>query len=91
MSPSVYEVCADEGKSVVGWTVDPQDWSGKSAEELADEVVAAAQPGAVILLHDGGGDRSATIAALPDIIVRLRARGFQFATLDEVPQLAVGR
>jgi len=54
---------------------------------LADAVVSAARPGAIVLLHDGGGDRSATIAALPSIIDRLRAAGYEFVTLDEMPSV----
>ena len=47
-------------------------------------MVAGARPGAIILLHDAGGNRSETVAALPKIIARLRARGFKLVT---VPRL----
>jgi peptidoglycan/xylan/chitin deacetylase (PgdA/CDA1 family) len=46
--------------------------------------VKAARPGAVVLLHDGGGDRSSTIAALPEIIRVLKEQGYRFVTLDEL-------
>jgi chitin deacetylase len=46
--------------------------------------VAGARPGAIILLHDAGGDRSETVAALPKIISELRRRGYRFVT---VPRL----
>ena len=42
------------------------------------------RPGGVILLHDGGGNRSATVRALARIIEGAQARGFRFVTLDEV-------
>ena len=89
MSPAVFAACGDASVRAVHWTVDPQDWSGKPAERIEAEVLAEAHPGAVVLLHDGGGDRSATIAALPNIIQGLKADGYTFVTLDEVPALAV--
>jgi hypothetical protein len=54
------------------WSVDPADWQpGVTANQLTHRVLAAARPGAIVL-HDGGGDRSATIKALPAIIDGLR-------------------
>jgi peptidoglycan/xylan/chitin deacetylase (PgdA/CDA1 family) len=46
--------------------------------------VSLAKPGAVVLMHDGGGKRANTIAALPQIITKLRALGYRFVTLDEM-------
>lgn len=75
----------DAGMLSALWTVDPQDWrKGQTAEGIAASVVASVRPGGVVVLHDGGGDRSATIAALPAIIDRLRAAGYEFVTLDEL-------
>ncbi|MDO8847021.1 MAG: polysaccharide deacetylase family protein [Coriobacteriia bacterium] len=68
------------------WTVDPQDWNeGKTPEDLAWSVISSAHPGAVIVLHDGGGNQATTIAALPLIIDGLRYYGYEFVTLDELP------
>ena len=76
------------GMSVALWTADPQDWrEATSAEEITQRVVSAVRPGAVVLLHDGGGDQSAMIEALPSIIDELRARGYEFVTLDEMPSV----
>ena len=47
-------------------------------------IVGATQPGSIVLMHDGGGDRSGTLAALPAIIDTLRARGYRFATVSEL-------
>jgi len=69
------------------WTVDPQDWRGIKASTIADRISVAVRPGAVILLHDGGGDRTQTIKALPRIIKRLRVAGYTFVTLDELPAI----
>lgn len=51
---------------------------------IVSRVISAVQPGSIVLLHDGGGDRSETIAALPNIIRGLRDRGYRFITLDEM-------
>ena len=76
------------GMACALWTVDPQDWrADTSAEAIADAVVGSVRPGAIVVLHDGGGDRAATIAALPAIIDRLRAAGYEFVTLDELPSV----
>ena len=58
------------------WSVDPADWRpGLTADQLVQRVLAGVRPGAIVLLHDGGGDRSATVAALPAIIDGLRRLG----------------
>ncbi|MFD8704802.1 polysaccharide deacetylase family protein [Kitasatospora sp. NPDC059648] len=69
------------GKEVVLWSVDPADWSRPGAAAIRSRVLRNVRPGSVILLHDGGGDRSQTAAALPDILSTLKARGYGFATL----------
>ncbi|MFJ8629073.1 polysaccharide deacetylase family protein [Kitasatospora sp. NPDC093550] len=69
------------GKQVVLWSVDPADWSRPGAAAIRSRVLNNVRPGSVILLHDGGGDRSQTVAALPGIISALKARGYGFATL----------
>jgi peptidoglycan-N-acetylglucosamine deacetylase len=71
---------------MVLWSVDTGDYLRPGAAQIVHRVLAGAHPGAIVLLHDGGGDRSETIAALPSIISKLRARGFHLVT---VPQLLV--
>jgi peptidoglycan/xylan/chitin deacetylase (PgdA/CDA1 family) len=66
------------------WSVDAGDYLRPGVHQIVRHVLAGARPGAIVLLHDAGGDRSQTIAALPRIISRLRARGFRLVT---VPQL----
>jgi len=74
---------------MVTWDDAPRDWEPHSARQLAAATVARAHPGAIILLHDGlnlspRADRSATVAALPTIIHRLREEGYQFVTVPEL-------
>ena len=70
------------GMRTVTWDVDPTDWANPGSGAVYSRIVAAAQPGSIILMHDGGGDRSGTLAALPSIIDTLRARGYRFATVS---------
>jgi peptidoglycan/xylan/chitin deacetylase (PgdA/CDA1 family) len=66
------------------WSVDTRDWTRPGTARIFQRALSAAQPGAIVLLHDGGGDRSQTVAALPAIINALRRRHYGFVT---VPQL----
>ncbi|MBW6526602.1 glycosyltransferase [Sphingomonas sp. RHCKR7] len=78
------------GYTIVGLHVDPNDWQrpGEDAivEQVLDQVHSATleKSGNVILLHDGGGDRSQTVAALPRIIRQLRAEGYTFVTASQL-------
>jgi peptidoglycan/xylan/chitin deacetylase (PgdA/CDA1 family) len=72
------------GMRTITWDVDPADWTNPSSGAVYSRIVGAAQPGSIILMHDGGGDRSGTLAALPSIIDTLRARGYRFATVTEL-------
>ena len=60
------------------WTVDPGDWRRPPAEEIADHIVERARAGAVVLLHDGGGDRSRTVQGLDMALERLADRGLRY-------------
>jgi peptidoglycan/xylan/chitin deacetylase (PgdA/CDA1 family) len=72
------------GMRTINWDVDPRDWSLPGTEAIYAEIVNHAQAGSIILMHDGGGPRDETLAALPRIIDTLRARGFGFATVSEL-------
>ena len=66
-------------------TVDTQDWlEGVTRKRIARRALAGARPGGIILMHDGGGDRSETVAALPLIIRGLHKQGYR---LVNVPTL----
>jgi len=72
------------GLRTITWDVDPTDWAAPGSAAVYSRIVEAAQPGSIILMHDGGGDRSGTLAALPQIIDTLRARGYAFATVSQL-------
>ena len=65
----------------VGWDVDPYDWRRPGAWAIASRVLGRVRSGDVVLLHDGGGDRSQTVAALRQVLASLSARGFRFSSL----------
>ncbi|MFL6047562.1 MAG: polysaccharide deacetylase family protein [Propionibacteriaceae bacterium] len=74
--------------SMILWSVDTRDWAAPANKKFAPIIQKRAATGLkqehpVILLHDGGGIRTATIAALPGIINDYRSHGYQFVTLDE--------
>jgi peptidoglycan/xylan/chitin deacetylase (PgdA/CDA1 family) len=69
---------------MVLWTVDTNDYRRPGVSAIVRTVLAGARPGAIILLHDAGGNRSETVAALPLIIANLRRRGYRLVT---VPRL----
>jgi peptidoglycan/xylan/chitin deacetylase (PgdA/CDA1 family) len=72
--------------AVVLWSVDSGDWRGHrvSVRGLVNQVIEKARPGGIVLMHDGGGDRSKTVEALPKIIEELAQRGYKFVTVPEL-------
>jgi len=89
---SAYREIKAAGLRPALWTVDPQDWrKNASAGAIAREVVSATKPGSVILLHDGGGNRSQTTKALPWIIHELHKRGYEFVLLGDLPSAPKSR
>jgi len=70
------------GYTYVAASVDPKDWSSRDAGAVAARVLAeVAAGGRVVVLHDGGGDRAATVAALRLVVPRLRAAGHPVVSL----------
>lgn len=62
------------GMISLGWTVDPSDWEKPASKTIKSRVISQAYPGAVILMHDGGGDRSHTVTACRTLIPALKQR-----------------
>lgn len=72
------------GMRTVNWDVDPRDWSNPGSGAIYADVVGHVRPGSIVVMHDGGGPRGETLAALPRIIDTLRGRGYRFATVTEL-------
>ncbi|HEX8217697.1 MAG TPA: polysaccharide deacetylase family protein [Chloroflexia bacterium] len=71
------------GLQVVLWDIDPRDWSRPGASAISSHVLQRVKTGSIVLLHDGGGDRSQTVAALETILAKLSAQGYAFETLPQ--------
>jgi peptidoglycan/xylan/chitin deacetylase (PgdA/CDA1 family) len=84
VSPSLISTARALGFTTIQWNVDPRDWSRPGADAIYNRVVSAVSPGSIVVQHDGGGDRSQTLAALPREIDALRARGYRFVTVPEL-------
>jgi len=80
--PPTLDIARSLGLRVVLWSVDPADWTpGITTKQIVARVLSAVQPGAIVLLHDGGGDRTATLKALPAIIKGIRKRHLDLVAL----------
>jgi peptidoglycan/xylan/chitin deacetylase (PgdA/CDA1 family) len=80
--PAEIAIADRVGLRIVLWSVDPRDWEpGATKHGIVKGVLGHVHAGSIVELHDGGGDRSATIAALPDIIKGIRQRGLRLVTL----------
>ncbi len=75
----VVDALTRKGFVVVGEDFDPGDWARPGADVIVQR--STGPEGGIVLLHDGGGDRSQTVKALPGIIAWYRARGMRFATI----------
>jgi peptidoglycan/xylan/chitin deacetylase (PgdA/CDA1 family) len=69
------------GLRLTMWDLDTGDWRRPGAGVIAGRVLDRVRSGDVVLMHDGGGDRSQTVAALQQVLPSLSARGFRFSSL----------
>ena len=84
INEDVQEQAATLGLQPILWNIDTLDWELPGSAAIVQTALDNASNGAVILMHDGGGDRSQTVAALPEIISGLKARGFQLVTINQL-------
>jgi peptidoglycan-N-acetylglucosamine deacetylase len=68
----------------VNWEVDPRDWADPGVAAISSNVIDNARNGSIVVMHDGGGNRSETVAALPAILSHFRQRGYRFVTVAEL-------
>lgn len=71
---------AQDSRTVL-WSIDSNDWRRPAAGVIADNVSSRFRPGAIILMHDGGGDRSRTVQALDMVIRRAKDAGYGFGVI----------
>jgi len=77
-SPATLEYCASENLMPLDWSVDPQDWARPGVSKIVSTIIKNTRTGSIILEHDGGGNRSETVAALKIAIPRLLDEGYHF-------------
>lgn len=78
---TVTAVARGLGLKQVLWTVDPQDWAHQDSAYIAAHVLSHVRNRSIVLLHDGGGPRLATVSAVKRIIPELRRQGYEFRTI----------
>lgn len=87
-------VAQEQGYTVVGLHADPGDWKRPGVDEIVNRTVDSVTSGSaelsknIVLLHDGGGNRAETVAALPRIIADLQARGYRFVPVSTLAGLS---
>jgi peptidoglycan/xylan/chitin deacetylase (PgdA/CDA1 family) len=80
----VVDIASAKGYKIVLWTVCVEHHRSKTIQDMAQRVIKRAQPGIIILAHDGRLDRTRTIEALPLIIQGYQKRGYRFVTLEQL-------
>ena len=76
-SPLVVHAMNDTELTPLRWSDDPRDWSRPGSQVIVHRVVTHLRPGAVILMHDGGGNRTQTIEALTWLLPAVKAAGWE--------------
>jgi chitin deacetylase len=76
-----------EKHAVMLWSVDSEDWQRPPSATIARTVMREVYPGGIILMHDGGGNRSHTVAALKMVIPALKEKGYKFVTVPELMEM----
>ncbi|HEX6480818.1 MAG TPA: polysaccharide deacetylase family protein [Ktedonobacteraceae bacterium] len=75
---------AQTGLTTVMWNVDTRDWTRPGVYRIVNTALATVRNGSIILMHDGGGNRTETVEALPIIIGALLQRGFKLVTVIQL-------
>ncbi len=84
MHNGVADYARNNKYAIVLWSSDSVDYSRPAVPKLINNVFRNAKPGGIILMHDGGGNRSKTVQALPEIIANFRKQGYSFVTIPEL-------
>lgn len=83
-TPELLGWLAEAGMTTVLWDVDATDWAAPGTDVVVDNVATGVTSGSVVLMHDGGGDRTQTVEALPRILEDLLARGYRPVTVAQL-------
>src|SRR5207244_1664330 len=80
-NPGLVRRLSERGLSTVLWSADTRDWTRPGTGTIVRLALANLSPGAIVLLHDGGGDRGETLAALPRIIESVQSQGYRLVPI----------
>ena len=80
-NPALVRRLSQRGLSTVLWSADTRDWTRPGTDTIVQRALGNLSPGAIILLHDGGGDRSETLAGLPRIIEGVQSEGYRLVPI----------
>ncbi|MBW4611601.1 MAG: polysaccharide deacetylase family protein [Hassallia sp. WJT32-NPBG1] len=87
MNNGVAAYARNQKYTIVMWSADSVDYSNPALPRLISNVTRASKPGGIVLLHDGGGNRSRTVQALPQIISHFKKQGYSFVTVPELLEM----
>lgn len=83
-NPEINTLSRRLGLLPITWSIDTRDWSRPGVAAIVATALGGVGPGDIILMHDGGGDRSETVAALPQILRVLAQRRLESVTVPEL-------
>lgn len=83
-SDSLWKTLDGQCTLCVGWSIDTEDWKKPGVDSIVNTALEQAAAGDVVLMHDGGGDRSQSVAALDKICSTLKERGYTFVTVSQM-------
>jgi peptidoglycan/xylan/chitin deacetylase (PgdA/CDA1 family) len=89
-NPAVVSLLAARGQTSVVWSTDTEDFNRPGVGTIVNRALSGLHNGSIILMHDGGGDRSQTVAALPWIISGIQARGYRIVPVCAMPRPPFG-
>ncbi|MEH1873569.1 MAG: polysaccharide deacetylase family protein [Nostoc sp.] len=87
MHNGVVDYARNSKYTIILWSSDSVDYSRPPVSKLIGNVFRQAKPGGIVLMHDGGGNRSKTVQALPQIIANFRKQGYRFVTIPELLEM----
>lgn len=87
MTNGVVNYARNNKYAVIMWSSDSVDYSRPGVPKLINNIFRSAKPGGIVLMHDGGGDRTRTVQALPEIISKFRKQGYEFVTIPELLEM----
>jgi peptidoglycan-N-acetylglucosamine deacetylase len=87
MNNGVAAYARNQKYTIVMWSADSVDYSRPPISRLIRNVTKESKPGGIVLMHDGGGNRSHTVQALPEIIDYFKKQGYSFVTIPELLEM----